>query len=167
MTLERSCCCSSARRVLGNTLLEVAIAAYQRAHHFEDDDPGALRPRSRTKPSTSCSLTSKPISCCAAITRISRGRSTVDLEAAHKLLKACAAGHLDPKDWSLRRSQEMPRSRVVAAASVMPSGVILEGLCKSKRQDSVQLQFDQETVRNNGQTSYSRLKRLKNFILIK
>ena len=45
----------------------------------------------------------------------------------------------------------------------MPSDVILEGLCKSKLQDSVQFQpflamYDQETVRNNGQTSYLRLK---------
>ena len=49
------------------------------------------------------------------------------------------------------------------SANDMPSDVILEGLYKSKLQDSVQLQtalalFDQETVRNNGQTSYSRLK---------
>ena len=41
--------------------------------------------------------------------------------------------------------------------------MILEGLYKSKLLDSVQLQtvlavYDQETVRNNGQTSYSRLK---------
>ena len=45
----------------------------------------------------------------------------------------------------------------------MPSDVILEGLYKSKLQDSVQLQtvlalYDQEAVRNNGQTSYLRLK---------
>ena len=45
----------------------------------------------------------------------------------------------------------------------MPSDVILEGLYKSKQQDSVQLQtvlalYDQETIRNNGQTSYLRLK---------
>ena len=45
----------------------------------------------------------------------------------------------------------------------MPSDVILEGLYKSKLQDSVHLQtvlalYDQETVRNNGQTSYLRLK---------
>ena len=45
----------------------------------------------------------------------------------------------------------------------MPSDVILGGLYKSKLQDSVQLQtvlalYDQETVRNNGQTRYSRLK---------
>ena len=49
------------------------------------------------------------------------------------------------------------------SASDMPSDVILEGLYKSKLQDSVQLQtvlalYDQETVRNNGQTSYLRLK---------
>ena len=52
----------------------------------------------------------------------------------------------------------------------MPSDVILEGLYKSKLQNSVQLQtvlaqlktvfalHEQETVRNNGQTSYLRLK---------
>ena len=45
----------------------------------------------------------------------------------------------------------------------MPSVVILEGLYKIKLQDSVQHQtvlalYDQETVRNNGQTSSSRLK---------
>ena len=43
------------------------------------------------------------------------------------------------------------------------SDTVLEGLYKSKLQDSVQLQTllamcDQETVRNNGETSYSRLK---------
>ena len=41
----------------------------------------------------------------------------------------------------------------------MPSDVILEGLYKSKLQDSVQLQtvvalYDQETVRSNGQSSH-------------
>ena len=46
--------------------------------------------------------------------------------------------------------------------SERPSDVILECLYKSKLQDSVQLQtvlalYDQETVRSNGQTSYSRL----------
>ena len=45
----------------------------------------------------------------------------------------------------------------------MPSDVILEGLYKSKLQDSVQLQtvlalHDQETVRDNGQTIYLQLK---------
>ena len=45
----------------------------------------------------------------------------------------------------------------------MHSEVILEGLYKSKLQDSVQLQtvlasYDPETVRNNGQPNYSRLK---------
>ena len=47
------------------------------------------------------------------------------------------------------------------SVSDMPSDMILEGLCKSKLQGSVQLltvlaSFDQETVRNNGQPSYSR-----------
>ena len=49
------------------------------------------------------------------------------------------------------------------STSDMPSDVILEGLYKSKLQDSVQLQtvlalYDQETVRNSGQKSYVRLK---------
>ena len=49
--------------------------------------------------------------------------------------------------------------RALLSASEMPSDVILEGLYKSKLQDSVQLQtvlalYYQETVRNNGQTSY-------------
>ena len=44
-----------------------------------------------------------------------------------------------------------------------PSGVILEGLYTSKLQNFAQLQtvlalYDQETVRNNGQTCYLRLK---------
>ena len=47
--------------------------------------------------------------------------------------------------------------------SEMPSNVILKGLYKSELQDSVQLQtvlalYDQETIRNNGQTSCLRLK---------
>ena len=49
------------------------------------------------------------------------------------------------------------------STSDMLSDVILEGLYKSQSQDSLQLQtvlalYDQETVRNNGQTSYFRLK---------
>ena len=49
------------------------------------------------------------------------------------------------------------------SASDMPSDVILERLYKSKLQDSVQLQtvlalYDPETVQNNGQTRYLRLK---------
>ena len=48
-------------------------------------------------------------------------------------------------------------------ASETTTETVLEGLYKSKLQDSVQLQTvlalcDQETVRNNGQPSYSRLK---------
>ena len=51
--------------------------------------------------------------------------------------------------------------QALLSASDMPSDVILEGLYKSKLQDSVQLQtvlalYGQETVRNNGQTSYLR-----------
>ena len=63
----------------------------------------------------------------------------------------------DVQDFDVRWDQAL------LSASDMPSDVILEGLYKSKLQDSVQLQtvlalYDQETVRNNGQTSYLRLK---------
>ena len=49
------------------------------------------------------------------------------------------------------------------SASDMPSDVILEGLYKSKSQNSVQLQtllafYDQETARNNGKPKYQQLK---------
>ena len=49
------------------------------------------------------------------------------------------------------------------SVSDMPSDMILEGLYKSKLQNSVQLRivlalYDQETDRNNGHTSYLRLK---------
>ena len=52
--------------------------------------------------------------------------------------------------------------QALLSASDMPSDVILEGLYKSKLQDSVPLQtvlalYGQETVRNNGQPNYSRL----------
>ena len=45
----------------------------------------------------------------------------------------------------------------------IPSGTVLEGLYKSKLQDSVQLQsvlalYEEENIRNNEQPSYSRLK---------
>ena len=63
----------------------------------------------------------------------------------------------DVQDLDVRWDQDL------LSASDLPSDVILEGLYKSKLQDTVQLQtvlalYDQETVRNNGQTSYSRLK---------
>ena len=63
----------------------------------------------------------------------------------------------DVQDFDVRLDQ------VPLSASDMPSDVILEGLYKSKLQDSVQLQtvlalYDQETIRNNGQTRCSRLK---------
>ena len=63
----------------------------------------------------------------------------------------------DVQDFDVRWSQAL------LSASHMPSDVILEGLYKSKLQDSVQLQtvlalYDQETVRNNGQTMCLRLK---------
>ena len=54
---------------------------------------------------------------------------------------------------------DVPLDQALLSASDMPSDVILEGLYKSKLQDSVQLQtvlalYDQETVRSNGQSSY-------------
>ena len=63
----------------------------------------------------------------------------------------------DVQDFDVRWDQTL------LSASDMPSDVILEGLYKSELQDSLQLQtvlalYDQETVRNNGQTSYLRLK---------
>ena len=53
--------------------------------------------------------------------------------------------------------------QALLSASEIPADVILEGLYKSKLQDSVQLQtvlalYDQETARNNWQTHYLRLK---------
>ena len=53
--------------------------------------------------------------------------------------------------------------QALLSASEIPSDVILEGLYKSKLQDSVQLQtvlalYDRETAQNNGQTIYVRLK---------
>ena len=63
----------------------------------------------------------------------------------------------DVQDFDVRWGQAL------LSACEMPSLVILEGLCKLKLQDSVQLQtvlalYDQETVRNSGLTSYLRLK---------
>ena len=63
----------------------------------------------------------------------------------------------DVQDLDVRWDQAL------LSASAMPSDVILEGLYESKLPDSVQLQtvlalYDQETFRNNGQTSYLRLK---------
>ena len=63
----------------------------------------------------------------------------------------------DVQDFDVRWDQAL------LSASDMPSEVILEGSYKPKLQDSAQLQtvlvlYDQETVRNNGQTSYLRLK---------
>ena len=63
----------------------------------------------------------------------------------------------DVQDFDVRWDQAL------LSASEMPSNVILEGLYKSKLQDTVPLQtvlalYGQEIVRNNGQTSYLRLK---------
>ena len=72
----------------------------------------------------------------------------------------------DVQDFDVRWDQAL------FSASDMPSDVIPEGLYISKLQDSVQLQtiltlYDQETVRNNGQTSYLRLKTSAKYILIR
>ena len=59
----------------------------------------------------------------------------------------------DAQDFDVRWDQTL------LSANEMLSDVVLEALCKSKLQDSVQLLVvlalcDQETVRNNGQTNY-------------
>ena len=63
----------------------------------------------------------------------------------------------DVQDFDVRWDEAL------LSASEIPTEMILEGLYKSKLQNSVQLLtvlalYDQETVRNNGQPSYSRLK---------
>ena len=50
----------------------------------------------------------------------------------------------------------MPWDHALSSTNETPTEIILEGLFKSKLQDSVQLQtvltlYDQETIRNNGQ----------------
>ena len=72
----------------------------------------------------------------------------------------------DAQDFDVRWDQAL------SSLSDVPSDVILEGLYKSKLQDSVQLQtvlalYDKETGRNNGQTSFLRSKTSVNFILIR
>ena len=65
-----------------------------------------------------------------------------------------------------RRSKILPilsRSTNCLHDREIPADVIVDGFYKSKWQNSAQLQtvlalYDQETVRNNGQTSFSRLK---------
>ena len=63
----------------------------------------------------------------------------------------------DVQDFDVRWDQAL------LSASAIPSDVILEGLCKSKLQDSVQLQtvlalYDQEVARNNGTPNYPLIK---------
>ena len=63
----------------------------------------------------------------------------------------------DVQDFDTRWDQ------AVSAASEIPADTVLEGLCKSKLQDSVQLQtvlavYEQENVRNNEPPNNSRLK---------
>ena len=60
----------------------------------------------------------------------------------------------DLQDFDVRWNQAL------VSARDMPSDTILEGLCKSKLQDSAQLQtvldlYDQETGRNKGKPNYS------------
>ena len=63
-------------------------------------------------------------------------------------------------------------TKLFLTASDIPSEMVLEGFYKSKLQDSVQRQtvlgmYEQETVRNNGQTSYLRLKTsVKHFVRV-
>ena len=64
----------------------------------------------------------------------------------------------DVQDFGVRWNQAL------LSASDMPSDMILEGLYKSKLQNSVQLQtvvalYDQEAVRNKGKPNESHLKR--------
>ena len=64
----------------------------------------------------------------------------------------------DVQDFDTRLDQAL------LSACEIPTEMVLEGLYKSKLQDSVQLQtvlamYEQEKIRNNGQPSYSRLKR--------
>ena len=75
----------------------------------------------------------------------------------HSHLCSISLQNDDVQDFDVRWDQAL------LSASEMPSDVILEGLYKSKLQDTVQLQtvfasYDPETARNNGQTSYLRLK---------
>ena len=63
----------------------------------------------------------------------------------------------DVQDFDVRWEQ------APLSVSEMPSDVILEGLYKSKLQDSAQLQtvlalYDLETARNSGKPNYSQLK---------
>ena len=72
----------------------------------------------------------------------------------------------DDQDFDFRWDQAL------LSASEIPMEMVLDGFFKSKLQELVQLQtvsalYDQESVRNNCQTSYSRLKRLSYFIMIK
>ena len=91
-------------------------------------------------------------------------RATGACEAVHGLsdsFNICSQND-DVQDFDVRRDQ------APLSTSDMPSDVVLEGLYKSKLQDSVQLQtvmalYDQESVRKNGLTSYLRLKTCVNF----
>ena len=63
----------------------------------------------------------------------------------------------DVQDFDVRWDQAL------LSTSETPTEMVLEGIYKSKLQDSVQLQtvlalYDHETVRNSGQPSYSNLK---------
>ena len=95
--------------------------------------------------------------------RFSRGRQIAHMIYEHVratgayVMRTLRLVHDDVQDFDVRWNQAL------LSASDMPSDVMLEGLYKSKLLDTVQLQtilalYDQETVRNNGQTSYLRLK---------
>ena len=71
----------------------------------------------------------------------------------------------DVQDFDVRWDQAL-------SADEPLSDKVLEGLCKSNLQDSVQLHtvlslYDQETVPNNGQTSYSGLKTSVRMCIVK
>ena len=86
-------------------------------------------------------------------------RATGAYEAVQGLsiLFAFSVQNDDVQDFDTRLDQAL------LSLSETPADMILEGPYKSKLQDSVRLQtvlalYDQETVRNNEQPSYSRLK---------
>ena len=85
----------------GARFLMVAIAAYQRAFPKDcrGDDDKALE------------ILLKHVDADFVLRGVDESRRRTfnyRLRAAHLLLKACAVGRLDPKDWSLRRPHQMP-----------------------------------------------------------
>ena len=102
--------------------------------------------------------------------RFLRGRQVAYMIYAHfRATGAYEAVQGLPDLFSLRLQNDdvqdfdVQWDEALLSASDMPSDVILEGLYKSKLQDSVQLQTvlafcDQETVRSKGKPNYSQLK---------